>query len=35
MKDSRVSDEKLLVAESDKRCWKVHERIQLISENEE
>ena len=35
VENSRVSDEKLLVARNDKKCWKIHERMWLMSENEE
>ena len=35
MEDSRVSDEELLVAVSNKRCRKICGRVQFVLENEE
>ena len=35
MEDGRVSDEKLLVARSDKRRRKICGRVRFMSENEE
>jgi len=35
MEDSRIGDEELLVARSNKRCRKICERMQLVSKDEE
>ena len=35
MKDSRIGDEKLLVAWSNKRCGKICRRVRPMSEDEE
>jgi len=35
MEDGRAGNEKLLVAGSNKRCRKICERVQFVSEDEE
>jgi len=35
MKDGRIGDKELLVARGNKRCRKIHGRMQFVSENEE